>query len=284
MEFDHADIFKDFGEIKSSFRKFVRLIPPDGNLVVCSDWPAAMDVAKDAYCPVTTYALDTKADWRASGIRIGPSFTQFSAKRRDGLDLDIRIGLPGRHNVLNSLAVIALCDCLGLDLVRAASGLSSYEGVKRRQEIMGEVNDIIVIDDFAHHPRAVSETLLALRERFKGRRLVAVFEPRTNTSRRAIFQKDYAEAFDHADKIMVRAVPDPEKAPEGDRFSSERLVHDLRLRGKSAEFCVDASMIIERIIRDAKPMDVYVILSNGPFESIHERLLDRLRHAFGVKD
>ena len=277
LEFDHADIFPNFEAIKESFEKFVSLLPGDGTLVVCADWPSVIDVADNADCRVVTYALKNEADWIARDIRHLPDKTSFLAVCRNGPEIPVSIQAPGNHNVLNSLSVLALCHSLGLDTQGVVRGLERCKGVKRRQEIRGEVNGVLVIDDFAHHPRAVSETLMALKARFGSRRLVAVFEPRTNTSRRAVFQEEYASAFQAADKIMVRSVPDPEKAPEGDRFSSRRLADDLRTQGKDAGFYADASSIIQNVLGDVRQGDVYVILSNGPFENIHERLLDALR-------
>ena len=277
MEFDHADIFQDFSAVRSSFEQFVRLLPRDGILVACADWPAVMETAEKACCRVITYGLESGADWKAEAITPSLSDTSYLAVSRQGPRVPVSITAPGRHNVLNSLSILALCHGLGLDLEGVVRGLKSCRGVKRRQEIRGEVKGIIVIDDFAHHPRAVSETLRALRERFRDRRLVAVFEPRTNTSRRAVFQDAYAGAFNAADKVMVRAVPDPEKAPEGDRFSSERLVEDLKSQGCDAHFHMDASSIIQAILNDLTERDVYAILSNGPFEDIHERLIEGLR-------
>ena len=281
IEFDHADIFEDFDAIKRSFRKFVALLPRDGVLVACAQWPSVMEVARDASCRVVTYGLDAPADWMARDINFGLSDTSYVAVNKSGLKLPVSIRAPGRHNVLNSLSVLALCHALGLDVKAVVAGLGACRGVKRRQEVRGEVRGVVVIDDFAHHPRAVSETLLALRQRYKDRRLVAVFEPRTNTSRRAVFQSDYARAFSAADKVLVRSVPDPEKAPEGDRFSSRRLVRDLRGHGIDAHFHEDATSIIQGILKDLKPGDVYVILSNGPFENIHERLLEEIEHTRG---
>ncbi len=281
MEFDHADIFEDFDAIKASFKKFVRLLPDDGLLVACADWPPVMEAARQASCRVITYGLEKAADWTARDIDIALSETSYTAVNRNGLSTAVSIRAPGRHNVANSLAVLALCHGLGLDMKGVTSGLRRCRGVKRRQEVRGEVGGILVIDDFAHHPRAVSETLLALRQRYQGRRLIAVFEPRTNTSRRAVFQAEYARAFQGADKVMVRSVPDPQKAPEGDRFSSVRLVTDLKSRGIDAHYHEDASSIIQGILQDLKAHDVYVVLSNGPFENIHERLLEELKKNLG---
>ncbi len=277
MEFDHADIFPDFNAIKASFEKFVGLLPGDGILTACTDWAPVREVSEKAPCRVVTYGFNDHADWTAVDIRPSLRYTSYLAVHKSGLSLHVSIHLPGRHNVLNSLSVLALCDGLGLDIEKAAQGLRQCKGAKRRQEIVGEVQGILIIDDFAHHPRAVAETLGALKERYDGRRIIAIFEPRTNTSRRAIFQEAYARAFSAADKVMVRDVPDPEKAPEGDRFSSKQLVEDLRNQGLKAQFARDASEIIQAVLDDVREEDVYVILSNGPFEGIHQRLLKALK-------
>ncbi len=277
LEFDHADIFDSLDQIKASFSRFASLLPDRGVLVACQDWDTVMEAAGHARCRIVTYGTHKDAHWRLGDVRVGEKTTTFRATGPDGQGYNVEMALPGRHNALNGLSVMALCHSLGLELDRVIEGISRCPGVKRRQEIKGVVGDIVVIDDFAHHPRAVKETLMALKKRYKDRRLVAIFEPRTNTSRRSVFQNRYVSSFDYADKIYIRQVPDPEKAPAGDRFSSTKLAEDLKKRGKEACFCRDASEIIREVSKDLKAGDVYVILSNGPFEKIHERLLDVIR-------
>ncbi len=277
LEFDHADIFDSLEAIKASFSKFTALIPEKGLLVACRDWATVMETASFARCPVVTYGTSMGHGWRVHAVDIGEEFTSFRAEGPGGEEYRVRIALPGLHNALNALSVMALCSALGLDMEGVIEGIEECKGVKRRQEIRGSVGGILVIDDFAHHPRAVKETLSALRQRFKHRRLIAIFEPRTNTSRRAVFQDRYASSFDPADKVYVRQVPDPEKAPEGDRFSSEKLVADIEKRGKTAVFCTDAGEIIRDVVESFHANDVYVVLSNGAFENIHQRLLQALK-------
>ncbi len=279
IEFDHADIFNNLDEIKQSFKKFAMLVPRDGALVCCMDWDDVMDVTRNTRARVITYGQDKDADWCLEDVWTGDGFTHFSfsKKGRKKRKLEAKIKLPGEHNALNALSVIALLDFLGFELEPVIKGLSQFQGVKRRQEIRGMEKDIIVIDDFAHHPRAVKETLKALKERYGDRRLIAVFEPRTNTSRRAVFQDRYKESFDHADMVIVRAVPDPEKFPKDNRFSSSRLVTDLKKRGVSALFFEDARQIIDGLVPRLERGDVIACLSNGPFEGIHEGLLAAIR-------
>jgi len=249
IEFDHADIFADIDAVKTAFARFVDIIPADGVLVACSQWPVVREVCEKAHARVVWYGDDSSDEWRLDDVKVNGSGTEFRAYRAGSHVCDVNIPFPGMHNALNALAVLALCTELGMRPEEVARGLSLCKGVRRRQEVRGEKGGITVIDDFAHHPGAVSVTVRALKAQYAGRRLVVVFEPRTNTSRRSVFQERYAKAFDSADRVIVRAVPDPEKAPEGDRFSSEKLVDDLRRQGMDAIFLPDATAIIEELVR-----------------------------------
>jgi UDP-N-acetylmuramate: L-alanyl-gamma-D-glutamyl-meso-diaminopimelate ligase len=185
--------------------------------------------------------------------------------------------MPGRHNALNALAVIAVLDRLGLDKETIIAGLGSFEGIRRRQEIRGVINDITVIDDFAHHPTAVRETLAALKQAYEGHRLVAVFEPRTNSSRRQIFQKDYVSAFDGADLVLVREPVPLDNFPADQLFSSRQLADDLKKRNIDAFSFADTDGILTYLQNTLLPGDVVAILSNGGFDNIHTRLLEILK-------
>ncbi|NDY43178.1 UDP-N-acetylmuramate:L-alanyl-gamma-D-glutamyl-meso-diaminopimelate ligase [Dissulfurirhabdus thermomarina] len=276
LEFDHADIYPDLAAVKAAFRGLVALLPPDGLLVACSDWPDVLEVAAGAAAPVVTYGTGPGADWRLESVEVGPDGTAFQAVAPGGRRRAFTLALPGAHNALNALAVAALCDGLGVEPEGAARGLAACRGVRRRQEVRGEAGGVTVIDDFAHHPTAVRVTLEALRAAYPGRRLLVAFEPRTNTSRRKVFQEAYARAFDAADRVWVREVPDPEKVPAAERFSSRRLVADLETRGVAAGWFPDAGAIADDLVAACRPGDVVAVLSNGAFEGLHERLLRRL--------
>ncbi len=273
IEFDHADIFPDFQAVKQAFQGLVRIVPADGVIAACSDWPAVEQVVRQADAMVVTYGLGDDCLFQAADIHVDEKGTEFTILKRSKKEAVCKLQMPGRHNALNALGVYALLTALGLPGERVVQGLAICQGVMRRQEIRGEVDGITVIDDFAHHPTAVEETLIALKEQYRGRRLIAVFEPRTNTSRRAIFQDRYARAFGAADLVLVRDVPDPEKAPDGDRFSSEKLVEELRGMGQDALFFSDARAIVDFIRQNARSGDLYAVLSNGPFEGIHQKIL-----------
>lgn len=185
--------------------------------------------------------------------------------------------MPGRHNALNALAVVAVLDLLGFDAEIITDSLGTFEGVRRRQEVRGVENDITVIDDFAHHPTAVRETLGALRQAYEGHRLVAVFEPRTNTSRRRTFQKDYIKSFDQADRVVIREPVPLVNFPEDQLFSSSQLAADLNARGIAAFSFANTDDILNHLQNMLIPGDVVAILSNGGFDNIHTRLLEILR-------
>ena len=281
IEFDHADIYRDLDQVKKAFRRLVEATDPGGVIAACRDWPAVREVCEDARCKVVTYGSGKGArdamDWRLEDVRVTGEGTSFVAVHGTGERLPVHIRLPGRHNAMNALGTLALCHALGMDVRETIPGLSRCRGVKRRQEIIGEVGGITVVDDFAHHPTAVKETLDALKNRYAGRRLVAVFEPRTNTSRRKVFQDVYPGAFRAADLVVVRDVPEPEKAPPGDRFSSMLLVEDLKRQGREAHFFPDAEGILGFLLAKAKEGDVVAILSNGDFEGLHDKLIEGLK-------
>src|SRR5262245_24616630 len=210
VEFDHADIYRDLDHVKQSFGTLVARLPADGLLVAAANHAGVRDVVGGARCRVVGYGLGTEGDpeWRAGGLRAEAGGTRFEILRGGERVAEASLPLFGRFNVENALGALAAAAELGVPVERAAAALAGFRGVKRRQEVRGEARGITVVDDFAHHPTAVAASISSLRARFPGRRLVAVFEPRTNTSRRAVFQRDYARAFDGADRGVGAAVPD----------------------------------------------------------------------------
>lgn len=276
VEFDHADIYRDLAEVKDAFRRFVRIIPSSGALVAHTEDGIVREVINDASCPVVGYGEDKRLPWTLADCLTEGKGARFSVKKEGGFYARFTSPLIGRHNALNTLAVIAVLDRIGLSPEAIQAGLSSFQGVCRRQEVRGIKNDVTVIDDFAHHPTAVHETLLALRAAYPGRRLIAVFEPRTNSSRRKVFQDDYAHSFDAADSVIVREPPGLENIPEQDRFSSRTLVEDLKTRGRTAYYFPDTDGILGFLKEHARGGDVIAIMSNGGFDNIHKRLLDIL--------
>ena len=284
LEFDHADIFADLEQIKRSFRKFVKLLPPDGLIIAnCEDKNVA-EVIAGARCEVQSYGLEAGADWQLMAPSYTNENTSCELHFRGSPFMKLVLRQPGIYNCLNGAAVAAVMHHLGFEPAAIAEGLKTFDGVKRRQEIRGVINGITVIDDFAHHPTAVRETLQGLKRMYDGRRLVAVFEPRTNTSRRSFFQQDYVGAFAAADLSLIRRVSEDKPIDADDCFSSEKLAEDLSRTGQRAAAFDDTDQILEYLGRISRPGDVIAILSNGGFDNIHERLLDRLSRKFSGDD
>jgi UDP-N-acetylmuramate: L-alanyl-gamma-D-glutamyl-meso-diaminopimelate ligase len=280
VEFDHADIYADLDAVKQSFRRLMQQMPADGTVIVRGDDPNAVEVAADARCRVWRYGPGQAWDGEVGGIDPDTGTMTFTV-RRDGAEIGtFRTMLVGRHNLYNQVAATAAAIAAGADPGRLAEGFESFRGIRRRQDVIGEPGGVTVIDDFAHHPTAVKVTLDALRERYGKRRLWAVWEPRSATSRRAVFQQEYVEAFDPADQVVIAKPFDQERIPVEDRFSSDQLVRDLAARGTDAITLADADAIAHTVAARAHPHDVVAILSNGGFGGLHGKLLDLLRQRF----
>jgi UDP-N-acetylmuramate: L-alanyl-gamma-D-glutamyl-meso-diaminopimelate ligase len=280
IEFDHADIYRDLAHVQGEFAKLVSGLPRDGTLIAASGGRALDDVAARARCRVLRYGIDDGSHVEARGLEPGPEGTRFELCIHGGGMADARLPAWGDYNVANALAAVAVCVARGVPIAVAAAGLAKYRGVKRRQEVRGTAGGVTVVDDFGHHPTAVRETLAALRQRFPGRPLVAVFEPRSNTSRRAVFQREYAEAFDAAARVVVQSVPDTPIysafGGEPERLSAERLARDVSARGVPAVALPDVDAIVDHLAKSSAPGDVVVTLSNGGFGGIWGKLLERL--------
>jgi UDP-N-acetylmuramate: L-alanyl-gamma-D-glutamyl-meso-diaminopimelate ligase len=276
IEFDHADIYSILDQVKRAFSDFVKTMPKEALLVGCQGDPVVTGLMASAHCWTTGYGFEKCAVWNLQNVHMDPPWTHFRVTRRGEVFGDFRTLLMGRHNALNALAVIAVVDDLRIPVEVICHALETFEGIRRRQEIRGTKGGITVMDDFAHHPTEVRETLAAVRSFYPDQRIVAVFEPRTNSSRRKVFQKEYAESFDAADLVCVRKPPLTEKIPFEERFSSEQLTHDLLARGKEACCLPDTDAMVDHLIGVARPGDIMLVMSNGGFDNIHERLLDRL--------
>jgi UDP-N-acetylmuramate: L-alanyl-gamma-D-glutamyl-meso-diaminopimelate ligase len=278
IEYDHADIYPDLERVVQAFRGFVRQVPTDGKILAWGDARLIRQVCRDATATVAFYGLHEAAAWRAvrlEAISGGMNFTVFREGNRWGRFCSPLLGI---HNVLNTLAALAVMGELGEKPEPLQEALAGFQGVKRRLEPAGEYKSVLVLEDFAHHPTAVAATLEAVRQGYPGRRLVAVFEPRTNTSRRRVFQEPYAQAFKDSDLIMVREPPDLWKVPEEEQFSSQRLVEDLQTQGKIAFYYPDTDRLLEGLLGMLKPGDVALIMSNGDFDHLVARLCAALGH------
>ena len=282
IEFDHADIYEDLARIKREFKKFVDLIPKNGLLVACIDDQNVCEVIEGATVPVQTYGYSQQAEWTIDGIQPGKPYTTFRVLHHGKLFGKFNTPMIGRHNLLNMLGATAILNNLGLSPDEIGAGFQSFQGVKRRQEVRGIVNDIVVLDDFAHHPTAVKATIEAVKSHYfpddnSPGRLWSVFEPRTATTRRDVFQQDYINAFLETDRLIMADVHLPEKAPEGRRFSPDDLIRDLRGRNVDACHISGVDAIVQHLTERLQPGDVVLIMSNGGFGGIHQKLLSALQ-------
>ncbi len=277
LEFDHADIFSNLTQIKQAFVKFVSLLPSDGLIVAHLDDQNVAEVVANAPCRVQGYGMTPTLDWVLADISFKEGKSHFSILNKGNLWAELSIPLSGRHNCLNSLAVAAVLNHIGIEPLTIASGLDAFQGVKRRQEIRGIERGVTVIDDFAHHPTAVRETLAGLKTAYEGHRLVCVFEPRTNSSRRAVFQEKYVEAFDSADIVLIRNPLPLAGVAENDHLSAGKLASDLQIRGVTARPFASTDAILKHLEDMVREGDIVAVLSNGGFDDIHVRLLNLLR-------
>ena len=278
LEYDHADIYPDLAAVQTAFVRLLQVIPRRGLLVAGIESAPLVAILSRALCRVETFALGQDANWRGDEVGPHPDGGWRFRLRAEGRDLgEWRLQLAGEHNVRNAIAAIAVAREAGVDPERAREILPRFRGVKRRLEVKGRARGVVVYDDFAHHPTAVRETLHALRTGAPAAgRLVAVFEPRSYTSRTRVFQDDFARAFQGADAVIVAAAHLPGKVPEGERLSETDLVAAIAGRGQDARFIARVDEIVAHLARELREGDRVVILSNGGFGGIHGKLLAAL--------
>jgi len=276
IEFDHADIYADLEAIKTAFRRLINIVPRSGLIVAGIDSPVVTELIPAAFSRVATAGLGT-GEWQAVNIKTTADGMDFEILRSDSNTGSFAIPLPGTFNVQNALGAIIVARDLGIpdEVIRRA--LSTFKSVKRRLEIRGEVNGIVVYDDFAHHPTAVQETLRAVRERHPHARVWAVFEPRSQTCRRKIFEPAFIQSFDPADVILIARVYGASHLAPAETLSPDRVAEGIRARGKRAFTFASTEEIVSLVASEARPGDHVVIMSNGGFDNIHIKLLERLR-------
>lgn len=277
VEFDHADIYKDLQAVKDSFARLMHLIPENGTLLACAEDANVMELRKLAKCKNSfTYGFAKEADFRAKVLFQNEKGVGFEVHHHGEILGPYSMQITGDYNILNATAVVAMSKCLGFSENRIQIALESFEGVKRRQEILGEPNGVLVIEDFAHHPTAVRETVKGIQKKYPNRKVFSVFEPRSATSRRKVFQRDYVEAFKGSHEVLLAKAFDQSKIDAENRFSSEELVADLHKDGVTAEAFDSADLIVEALKKRAKRNDVILIMSNGGFDGIYGKLMKAL--------
>ena len=276
IEFDHADIYADLDAVRLAFRRLVNLVPRSGLLLLCADCPNASALKKVAMSPVETFGLTESADWKATDIAVSGSGQKFTVWHAGELFTTVTLPLFGAYNIRNALAAIAVSHKVGLSADVISDGLTQFKGVKRRLEIFGEAGGVTVYDDFAHHPTAIAETLAGLRAANPHRRIWAVFEPRSASSSRKVFQRDFARAFGPADEVIIAPVFRT-NLDESERLSPQQLVGDLTAAGQNARYAASLDDIVSVITRERREGDLVVFMSNGGFGGIHQKTLQALR-------
>jgi UDP-N-acetylmuramate: L-alanyl-gamma-D-glutamyl-meso-diaminopimelate ligase len=282
LEYDHADIYPSLDAYRAAFQSLIALLPPNGLLIACEDYPEVRALARQAPCPVISYGLNPGHDYSAAEIQIEHAASSFNLISKGKYRARLSVPLAGRHNVANTLAVLVVMDHLGIPAQETAGLLSNFTGVARRMQVRGAEDGVTVIDDFAHHPSKVRETVAAVRARYPRAHFVAVFEPRTNSSRRKVFQNDYPASFAGADRVVIALPYEMDKIPESERFDSARLVRDLQIRGLKAQLTPNANAAVKELASSLPRGAVVLVMSNGDFDGIHEKLLTALRNRGGV--
>lgn len=282
IEFDHADIYRDLYEIKFQFSRLMNLVPSNGRLICGIDSPVVREVLEEMsgklHTNIETFGTSDDAKWQARYIDFSGDKTRFTVFKDGSSWGEFETHLIGEFNVRNCLAVIIAADAWGISKEKINEAFATFKSVKRRVEIRGVERGVTVIDDFAHHPTAVEETLKALRMKYEGKRLIAVFEPRSWSSRLAVFQEPYTKAFNYADYVVIAGVYNTSKASElGKVLDVNELVEDIKLQGKPAMSFPDADTILKHLVPELKEGDVVAIMSNGGFGGIHEKLLNLLK-------
>jgi UDP-N-acetylmuramate: L-alanyl-gamma-D-glutamyl-meso-diaminopimelate ligase len=277
VEFDHADIYTDMAHYESAYARFCGTLPVNGWLGVSASYPRAVEIARaHSRAPVVTYAIRHDADYRASHATFGAEGARFVIDGPDAEHVELLLPMSGYHNIENATGVYAAARSLDLAPATIARGFATFRGVKRRQEPRGEIGGVLVIDDFAHHPTAVKETIEGIRQRFPERRLWAVFEPRSNTSRRNIHQAEYAAAFDHANVVLIRTPEAHDKVPADQQLDAQAIVEEIGRRGIEASALDDVGDMVRRVASTARANDVVLVMSNGAFGGFIPSLLSAL--------
>jgi UDP-N-acetylmuramate: L-alanyl-gamma-D-glutamyl-meso-diaminopimelate ligase len=276
VEFDHADIYKDLDAVKTAFKRLINLVPRSGYIVAHDNSANVDECIARAFSKLERYGMREGSEWRITELKFDPAQTSWNLERQGQHWAALHMSLAGEFNVLNATAAAAMAAHYEIPADAIAEALTTFKSVKRRLEVKAEVAGVTVIDDFAHHPTAIGETLKALRTRYKGRRLWAILEPRSNTLRRNVFFRELAASLGIADEVVVASVFKAEAIPEDERLSTAALIKELRKQKRAARECKDADAIVESITPELREGDVVAILSNGGFGGIYEKLPARI--------
>jgi UDP-N-acetylmuramate: L-alanyl-gamma-D-glutamyl-meso-diaminopimelate ligase len=282
VEFDHADIYKDLEEVKTAFKRLVNLVPRRGKIIAFDGSPNVRECVAKAQCPVEFYGFKSTSAWHAKDLQFAPQKTSWRVERNGHHWADFEFPLAGGYNVLNATGAASLAANFEIEPAAIREALATFKSVRRRLEVKAEINGITIIDDFAHHPTAIAATLEAVRTRYRDRPIWALFEPRSNTLRRKIFESQLVESLALADHIVISSVFRPEAVAAEDRLDPETVIKGLVRQNKSARYFAGADAIVEAIAPELRHGDVVVILSNGGFGNIYEKLPLALRKRAGI--
>jgi UDP-N-acetylmuramate: L-alanyl-gamma-D-glutamyl-meso-diaminopimelate ligase len=280
VEFDHADIYSDFDVYQLAFKRLVNLVPRRGRVIVWGDaagGEAPRKVTEKAFCPVITYGFDSHNDWVASNVTMAGNQMHFRVHYKGLLFGEFSLSATGRHNVLNALAALVVAQGRAIKLEDLQSALTTFQSVKRRMDVKGEVGNILVVDDFAHHPTAIRATIEAARLRWPGRRLWAILEPRSNSMRRRVFQEALPRALALGDRVVLGSVHRAGQLADDQRLDPESIVDSVRQLGKGATVLSGSDAIADFLAAEARPNDLLLVMSNGSFDGLCEKLLLRLQ-------
>ena len=272
VEFDHADIFNNIEEIKLSFKRMLNIVPENGIVFVNGDDNDAVEVTENCRAPVIKVGANDNCDFKIENLNLESFNSSFSIK-----DNSYQLPMDGEFNVRNAAMAIAVSDFLNIDQKNIIESVSKFSGIARRQELRGEEKNVKVIDDFGHHPTAIAATIGALKQRYLDSKIWAIFEPRSNTSRRNLLQSELEDSLSQADGVIISEVPNPEKVPDGELLDVESVIENLSSRGKEAFIGLSSDDIVNKLIPLTSSGDTIVVLSNGGFGGIHDKLLEALK-------
>ncbi len=272
IEFDHADIFNNIEEIKLSFKRMLNIVPENGIVFVNGDDNDAVEVTENCRAPVIKVGANDDCDFKIENLNLESFNSSFSIKENS-----YQLPMDGEFNVRNAAMAIAVSDFLKIDQTNIIESVSKFSGIARRQELRGEEKNVKVIDDFGHHPTAIAATIGALKQRYPDSKIWAIFEPRSNTSRRNLLQSELEDSLSRADGVIISEVPNPEKVPDGELLDVESVIENLSSRGKEAFIGLSSDDIVNKLIPLTSSGDTIVVLSNGGFGGIHEKLLEALK-------
>jgi UDP-N-acetylmuramate: L-alanyl-gamma-D-glutamyl-meso-diaminopimelate ligase len=288
LEYDHADIYRDFETYELAFRRLVNLVPRRGRVVIWGDTeqsgPALRRAAEKAFCPVETYGFSIGNDWVASELTVEGGGMRFRVTHIGKPFGEFVLAASGRHNVLNAMAAMVVAHGRGIGASDLAKALATFHSVKRRMDVKGEVGGILVVDDFAHHPTAVTATIEAARARWPGRRLWAILEPRSNSMRRRVFQESLPRALALADRVVLGGVFRAQQLGDENRLDPESVAESVRALGKNAQVLASSDAISDHLVRESKPGDLLLIMSNGSFDGLCEKLIKKLKTPETVRE